>query len=169
MLIVLSIVFFALCLYAAASDAHRLIIPNWVNAGLLALAFPALALSGLELREIGLHLATGACAFVLAYLLWNFSIIGGGDAKMLPGVLTWMGPVATIHFSLWMSLVGGLIVVVMLLVRASIPMARVPALIRQPFETRQVPYGIAIAAGAFAGAPHSPLLSSSAQILAGLS
>jgi prepilin peptidase CpaA len=166
MLLVLICLFYALCLYAAASDAHRLIIPNWVNAGLLLSACLALVLSGFDLRTIGAHLLCGAIAFCAAYLLWHFNIIGGGDAKMMPGVLTWMGPGAAAFFSVSMALTGAIIVLLILLVRASVPFARVPALIRQPFETRQVPYGIAIAAGAFSSAPHAPLISTALPFLA---
>jgi prepilin peptidase CpaA len=79
---------------------------------------------------------------------------------MIPAVMLWVGPSASIEFLLTMALVGGVCAMVILFVRNTIPAAVVPAPIRAPFEEKAgVPYGAAIAAGVFMASPASPILS----------
>ncbi|MFN7057229.1 MAG: pilus assembly protein CpaA, partial [Hyphomonas sp.] len=82
-------------------------------------------------------------------------------AKMIPAVILWMGPMAAFPFVFWMALTGGLFTLVILMVRRSMPAAIIPGFIRAPFEPEAgVPYGVAIAAGAFLAGPGSPMLAS---------
>lgn len=151
--------FLALCLFAALHDINRLTIPNWLNLSLAALFIPAAALSGLPLEILGGHLLAGLAAFVVAFGLFAFGIFGGGDAKMIPAVMLWIGPSAALEFLLLMAVMGGVCAVFILLVRNTVPAAILPAPIRAPFEDKAgVPYGVAIAAGVFLTAPETPLL-----------
>jgi prepilin peptidase CpaA len=163
MLMILNILaglFLALCLLAAIHDVNRLTIPNWLNLTIAVLFIPAAAVSGLPLEIIGGHLAVAALAFVIAFGLFAFRIFGGGDAKMIPAVMLWLGPEAGLPFVFQMALAGGACAVLILTVRRTVPAGAVPGIIRAPFEEDAgVPYGVAIAAGVIFSASASPFLS----------
>jgi len=151
--------FLALCVFAAMHDVNRLTIPNWLNLTLAGLFIPAAAVSGIPLEIIGGHLMVAALAFLIAFGLFAFNIFGGGDAKMIPAVMLWIGPNAGFTFVFVMALAGGACALLILFVRRLMPAAALPGMIRAPFEEKAgVPYGVAIAAGVFAAAPASPFL-----------
>lgn len=158
-LMVLSALFLCLCVAAASFDVNQLRIPNWLNLSIAALFLPAAAFSGLPLELLGGHLLAGALAFVIGYGLFMFGVFGGGDAKMIPAVMLWMGPAAALAFVYYMALVGGACALVILLVRRTMPAEVIPGFMRKPFEDKaNVPYGVAIAAGALFAGAGSPLL-----------
>ncbi len=160
LLALLGVAFLGLCFAAALSDVRSLTIPNRLNIAIAALFFPAALMSGLPWEFLGGHLLVGLAAFVIGFGLFSFGIIGGGDAKMVPGVLLWMGPGAALPFLLVMALAGGALTLLILATRRSIPAGMVPEFIRPPFEPGAgVPYGVAIAAGAILAGPFTPLLS----------
>jgi prepilin peptidase CpaA len=160
-LILLAGLFLALCLFAAMHDIHSLTIPNWLNLTLAGLFVPAAFASGVPIEILGGHLLAGALAFVAAFGLFAFRIFGGGDAKMIPAVVLWMGPSAALPFLYWMALAGGACAIVILIARRSVPVAAVPGFMRAPFEPKAgVPYGVAIAAGAIIAGHASPMLAS---------
>ena len=152
-------IFLALCIFAALHDINRLTIPNWLNLALAALFIPAAAVSGLPMEIIGGHVLAGLAAFVVAFGLFAFGVFGGGDAKMIPAVMLWVGPSASIEFLVVMALAGGLCALLIVVVRSAIPAAVLPGPIRAPFEEKAgVPYGVAIAAGVLMASPSSPFL-----------
>jgi prepilin peptidase CpaA len=78
---------------------------------------------------------------------------------MIPAVMLWMGPAAAFPFVFYMALVGGACALVILLVRRTLPAEAIPGFMRKPFENKaNVPYGVAIAAGALFAGAGSPLL-----------
>ncbi len=159
LLIVLAALFLCLCVLAALYDVNQLRIPNWLNLTLAGLFLPAAAVSGLPLEILGGHLLAGLLAFVIGYGLFMFGVFGGGDAKMIPAVVLWMGPTAAFPFAFYMALVGGGCALMILLIRRSMPVEVIPGFMRKPFENKaNVPYGVAIAAGAFLAGAGSPLL-----------
>ena len=158
-LILLSGLFLALCVFAALHDINRLTIPNWLNLTLAGLFVPAALVSGLPLEMIGGQLLAGPLAFVIEFGLFAFRIFGGGDAKMIPAVVLWMGPAAAFPFVYWMAIVGGACALFLLVGKRSFPAAAVPGFMRAPFEPKAgVPYGVAIAGGAIIAGSASPLL-----------
>lgn len=158
-LFLLSGLFLALCIFAALHDVNRLTIPNWLNLTIAGLFVPAALVSGLPLEILGGHLLAGALAFVIAIGLFAFRVFGGGDAKMIPAVMLWMGPGAAMPFVVAMAVVGGVCAMLLLVGKRSIPVAAIPGFMRAPFgEKGGVPYGVAIAAGALLAGPASPLL-----------
>ncbi len=167
---ILAGLFLALCLLAAIHDVNRLTIPNWLNLSIAGLFVPAAAVSGLPLEMLGGHLMVAALAFLIAFGLFAFNIVGGGDAKMIPAVMLWLGPEAGIPFVFYMALAGGACAMLILLVRRVMPAAAVPGIVRAPFEENAgVPYGVAIAAGAILAASASPFLSDLLNQLGALS
>jgi prepilin peptidase CpaA len=158
-LAMLATLFLGLCVFAALHDVNRLTIPNWLNLTLALLFIPAAASSGVPIEMVGGHVVAALCAFMVAFGLFAFNIVGGGDAKMIPAVMLWLGPNATVPFLFTMALVGGACAIVIILVRKSMPAEVVPGAIRAPFEEKAgVPYGVAIAAGVFAAGAESPFL-----------
>lgn len=158
-LMILAALFLSLCVVAALFDVNQLKIPNWLNLTLAGLFIPAAAVSGLPLEILGGHLMAGGLAFVIAFGLFAFRIFGGGDAKMIPAVVLWMGPAAAFPFVYYMALVGGACALIILMVRRSTPAELIPGFMRAPFEEKAgVPYGVAIAAGALLAGVNSPLL-----------
>ena len=159
-LIILGGLFLALCLFAALHDVNSLTIPNWLNLTIAVLFVPAAALSGLPMEVLIGHVLAGLAAFVIGFALFAFRIFGGGDAKMIPAVMLWIGPAASLEFVFTMALVGGACALIIVLVRNAVPAAVLPGAIRAPFEEKAgVPYGVAIAAGAFVAGAGSPILS----------
>jgi prepilin peptidase CpaA len=160
-LIFLSGLFLSLCVFAALHDVNRLTIPNWLNLTLAGLFVPAAFASGLPLEIVGGHLLAGGLALVIAFALFAFRIFGGGDAKMIPAVVLWMGPAASLPFVYWMAVAGGLCAAALLVSKRMVPAEAVPGFMRAPFEPKAgVPYGVAIAAGAILAGAASPLLAS---------
>ncbi len=165
-LVILGGAFLVLCFFAALHDVNSLTIPNWLNLTLAGLFVPAAAFSGLPIEIIFGHVLVGLATFVIAFGLFAFRIFGGGDAKMIPAVMLWIGPSAAMEFTFTMAIVGGLCAVVIVLVRNTVPAVVLPGPIRAPFEENAgVPYGVAIAAGAFMASPASPILSQTLRSL----
>lgn len=151
--------FFALCLFAALRDLSTLTIPNWLNAWIAILFVPAMIVAMPGWEVTGWHLLAGFIAFWISVLLFMGGIFGGGDAKMIPGVVLWIGPGGVMTFIYGTALVGGILVFLVLLARRLVPAYAVPGFAFETLqEKRGVPYGVAIAAGAVLAAPHSPLL-----------
>ena len=151
--------FFALCVFAAIRDVETLTIPNWLNAWLAFLFLPAciLALPGWGLFSA--HLMAGAIALVVSFLLFGFGVFGGGDAKMIPAVMLWIGPTGAMDFMFGMAVVGGMLALLVLIARRTMPVPNGPvfgAIVLQ--ENHGIPYGVAIAAGVFMAAPSSQFL-----------
>jgi prepilin peptidase CpaA len=133
------IIFPALLIVAALTDLTSFTIPNRLSL-LLAAAYPLAALAlGRPFGEIGICLAIGAGALVVAVGMFAAGWIGGGDAKLLAAAALWLG---------WPGL-------------ALKPyLAGAPAWLGRLTTTGEsVPYGVAIAAGALAAFPQSSLIS----------
>lgn len=141
--------FGGLLLVAAYSDIATMTIPNWVSIALAA-AFPVMALIvGMPLASIGWHLLFGFCILLLAFLLFQFNIFGGGDAKLIAAAAVWTGLSAFGEFALWTAIAGGVLALSLLITRWRVK----PAETRPPFVNRLlrarggVPYGVAIMTG----------------------
>lgn len=151
--------FFGLCIYAALIDIETLTIPNWLNGWLAFLFIPAAILAAPGWEVVGWHLLVGAIAFVASVALFFLGVYGGGDAKFVPGVLLWVGPAGAAPFLVATALAGGVLTVVILIMRGIMPKGYAPGFGVATFEDRKgVPYGVAIATGAFFAAPASPFL-----------
>lgn len=154
-----AVVFFCLCLQAAIKDCMTLTIPNWMNAALVVLFVPAAFAGGIGWSTGGAHLLVSVIALAVAFGLFAFNIFGGGDAKMIPGVLLWIGPAGVLHFIIGMAFIGGALGIVVLMARKAIPADIAPGFARKILDSENgIPYGVAIAGGALFAAPLSPLL-----------
>lgn len=154
-----AIAFFVLCLYAALIDIETLTIPNWLNGWLAFLFVPAVIIAAPGWDVAGWHLLVGAIAFVVSVGLFFLGVYGGGDAKLIPAVLLWLGPAGVAPFLVATAIAGGILTVLILMLRGLVPKGVTPGFGVATFEDRKgIPYGVAITTGAFFAAPASPFL-----------
>lgn len=159
---ILAALFPALVLFAAVRDLTTMTIPNRVTLLAAAAFAPAALAAGLSPMAWGVALATGAAAFAVGVVMFALRWIGGGDAKLFAACGLWLGGVtAAGAFLMWTGLAGGLLAIALLGGRRvqEIYAFAGPAWLRRLMTRGEgVPYGVAIAAGALAAFPESPLM-----------
>lgn len=169
MLILLSLAALALCLYAAIHDVRTLTIPNWLNLAIALLAMPAILLAAPDLKAMNGYWFAGTAAFLVSGALFYAGVFGGGDAKMIPAAMLWIGPEGALTFVMWMALAGGLLALVVMAARQLVPAGAAGRLSPALQDGNGVPYGVAITAGVFAAIPHSDLFAGLVQEISRLS
>ncbi len=157
MLILLSFAALALCLHAAIHDVRTLTIPNWLNLAIALLALPAILLAAPDLKAMNGYWFAATVAFLVSGCLFYAGVFGGGDAKMIPAVMLWIGAEGALTFVMWMALAGGLLALVVMAARRLVPAGAAGRISPALQDGSGVPYGVAIAAGALAAIPHSDL------------
>lgn len=138
-------------IYAAASDAVTLRIPNALILYFLVGYATTVALTGPVWADVAASVAVAIAFLAGGAFLFARGWMGGGDAKLLAVSALWLGPAATPAFVLLTAMAGGLLSLVLITCRALGPhrfTATSIAALRAPMD--RVPYGIAIAAGAIA-------------------
>jgi prepilin peptidase CpaA len=85
------IVFAGLLLAAAVFDGRSYRIPNWISVALAVLFAVAAAVSGEPLAGFWPHLALGIAVLLVGYLLYRFTGMGAGDAKLAAAAVLWAG------------------------------------------------------------------------------
>ncbi|TAJ69045.1 MAG: pilus assembly protein CpaA [Phenylobacterium sp.] len=157
---VLVLLFPALVLAAAFSDAISFTIPNWISLALLAL-FPVAGLAvGLPLSTLGLHLAIGVAALLAGMVMFALRWMGGGDAKLIAAAALWLGWPALTTFVLGTAVAGGGLAILLLSLRSANlrPIVALgPRWVNRLADGEQgIPYGLAIAIGALTAFASSP-------------
>ncbi len=147
-----------LLIYAAVGDVRAMRIPNWLNGLIAAAFFPVAFLAGMPLAEMGWHLAAFGVVLAGGLALFIFGFIGGGDAKMLAAAALWIGWGEPLTMFLILTVVcGGLLAVVMklwqLIGLEQGVWGRDGALRKALAHNLELPYGVAIAAGALLAYP----------------
>jgi prepilin peptidase CpaA len=150
---ILVIVALPLLLAAAAGwDLASFTIPNF-----LTLAFPVVfaifaVAAGLAPAVIGWHLLAGMIGLVIGFTLFALGYIGGGDAKLFAAVALWLGLNDMLPYALLASLLGGLLSLGLLLLRqCPLPdfLTRQSWIVKLHDPRSGIPYGVALASGAF--------------------
>ena len=154
-------VFPALMVYAAMTDLVDRRIANWISVSLIA-AYFALALVQLTPPlVVASHVGIALVAFAIGFGVFCTGRMGGGDVKLITASVLWFGPnLAALEYVTSLSIVGLAVTVVFVLMRLDIlqylmsinPLTR-PFAGRDP-SGRDVPYGLAIAAGALMTTPN---------------
>jgi prepilin peptidase CpaA len=145
-----------LVVVAGAHDFFTLRIPNWLNA-LIALAFFPLALmTGMPMDAMLWHCAAAVVILVVGFGLFSGGFIGGGDAKLLAAAGLWFGWPAVAPFLIYTAIAGG----VLALAFQMWSMLKIEQEVREIGWAKRLlnfkadlPYGIAIAAGAILAFP----------------
>lgn len=138
-----------LLLTAAAWDALTLTIPNYLVLAVLGLYAASLTVN-FDPSGIMYDLLAALIVFVVCFVLFALGWLGGGDAKLAPGAVLWAGYDGFLQFVVAMTLVGGILAIVLLVLRVSLRSAgatqeRLPLVLQW---ANPIPYGIAISAGA---------------------
>src|SRR5215472_14914936 len=148
----------ALLALAATWDIASFTIPNFIPLCLIALFACFVAVARLSWGEVGTHLLVGLIGLVAGFTLFSLKFIGGGDAKLFAATLVWLGFHDALDYALIAAIFGGGLTLAILSLRA-LPL---PALLlRQPWIARLhdqkagIPYGVALASGAFAVLPYT--------------
>jgi prepilin peptidase CpaA len=149
---------------AAGWDLASYTIPNLIPVALIA-GFAAFALAaGLPIAGLEMHLLAGALGLAIGFALFAAGYAGGGDAKLFAAACLWFGTADFLHYALAASLFGGGLTLALLMFRGlPVPMF----LLKQGWITRLhdrqagIPYGVALAAGAFAILPYTEVFRAS--------
>jgi prepilin peptidase CpaA len=131
--------------WAAISDLTSTRIPNTASAAILALwiGWAVINPSVAVLFSLGI----GAALFAAGAALFHHNLMGGGDVKFMAALGLFAGPQEVIPFLLYVSIFGGALSLLgLLLARHPVP---VISLVSTTHGKRTVPYGVAIAAGAY--------------------
>ena len=128
-------------------DITRYIIPNLLNLGILVLYIAAAYMLGLP---FGWALLAAGVTLLFGLGLFALGLMGGGDIKLLVVLMLWTGwSIVSLQFVMMTAVFGGVLVVVVLLMRATLPplfsAGKLPRILTRK---EPVPYGVAIA-GAF--------------------
>jgi prepilin peptidase CpaA len=127
--------------------SHR--IPNWLTGGALLAGLLANALlRGFDGAVVAL--AGAALGLVLLLPFYALRAMGAGDVKLLAGVGALIGPHSLVSVAVYGGVVGGLLSVVVLLLRGRLFFGVQQAVVlwRLPAPSGlKAPYGVAIAAG----------------------
>ena len=166
----LAIALIIISVIAAWWDVRHQRIPNWLTISALVLAFALRSAAGLGSVTAGI-LGAGL-AFGLALPFFSVGGLGGGDVKLLAAVGAFLGPAQLALALVVMAVVGGLMAVVAIARRRAYRRtllnlrtilstglggkrrgkgSLVLPTIRSP-DALTIPYGVAIAVGATAGA-----------------
>ena len=149
---------FFVSVFSAVSDVRSLRIPNSHSITIVALFFAAFLLSPDDFGRWWEHLGAAVGMFVVTYAMFVSGMIGGGDAKLGPALALWVGFKGLAAYLFYMSLAGGLLAALSLLIRKRKPFQnpQVGGWIAQVQEGRNaVPYGVAISFGAWAALLHT--------------
>jgi prepilin peptidase CpaA len=156
------IAFPILVIVAALSDLTTFTIPNWISLLLVAAFVPAALMTGQPIGALGLAFAIGLAALIVGMGMFAMGWIGGGDAKLFAAAALWIGAPALLPFLMVTALAGGGLAVLLLNARSAWLkpyLSNAPAwLARLTTPGQAAPYGVAIAIGALAAFPQSPLM-----------
>jgi prepilin peptidase CpaA len=89
---------------------------------------------------VALHIAVALAVFLLLSIAFYLGMMGGGDVKLAAALALWFSPIGTLRFLVFMSIAGGLLTVVVIIVHR----------LRSKEGRPEIPYGVAIAIGALA-------------------
>jgi prepilin peptidase CpaA len=152
----------ALMALSASMDLLTYTIPNRICVALAGGYVVFAALFGVPAVDILLNISCGLAILVITFAMFNFGLIGGGDAKLAAATAAWLGWTAILNYGLAAALFGGILTLVLLGARA-VPLpaalARVDWLARLHNASAGVPYGIALAAAGLMQFPNSSLWS----------
>lgn len=149
----LVLVILPLLLIAAAGwDIASFTIPNFLTAALTVLFAVFAVAAGLSWAAIGWHLLAGAIGLTIGFILFALGYVGGGDAKLFAAVALWLGFGDLLPYALIASAFGGVLTLAILMARKwLIPvwMLRYNWVLKLHDSKSGIPYGVALAAGAF--------------------
>jgi prepilin peptidase CpaA len=149
--------------FAASSDLFTMTIANRVSL-ILCAGFVVLGImTGMSATDMLWHLGAGGLVLVVAFILFSFGWIGGGDAKLAAATALWLGFAHLFDYLIYASVLGGVLTVLLIQFRL-LPLPQLLAgrewIERLHCRGGGVPYGIALAAAALLVYPHTEWMTS---------
>lgn len=154
------VIFIGLCLIAACTDFLLYRIPNWVVLFLLitySVRAMLLLYMGLPIHTFYVPMLSLIIVFLAGFALFNFKVLGAGDAKLLAVTALWMGEVNIFQFIMLTLISGGILAIIYLKFKKSVDFLRNlllakiinknGATVASVITTNAVPYAIAITGG----------------------
>lgn len=130
-----------LLVVAAVIDVRTYTISNRLNVAIALLAPAFWWSTGQPLwPNVAIQLALAVGVFTLLALPFYLGMMGGGDVKLGAALALWFPPDAILGFLVIMSLAGGVLTLVVMIVHR----------LRKKEGRPEIPYGVAIAIGALA-------------------
>lgn len=151
----------ALVIIAGLKDLTSMTIPNWISGLLIVGYFPTAWAVGLSLSTVGVAVGLAVVALVLGAAMFAARWIGGGDAKLMAAAALWLGLSGIAPFLVWTGIAGGAFCLALMVGRRHTQpyLAGSPGWFARLMQPKgDIPYGVAIAAGALMAYPASPLM-----------
>ncbi|HEY0301155.1 MAG TPA: prepilin peptidase [Rhizomicrobium sp.] len=152
---------------AAGWDIASFTIPNYLQLALIASFCVFVVATGMAPAAIGGHLLAGFLGLSIGFTLFALGFIGGGDAKLFACVVLWLGFANLLDYAAVASILGGALTLLIVGLR-QLPLP--PVLSGQAWILRLhdakggIPYGVALAAGAFLILPQTEIFRIAATI-----
>lgn len=127
-------------LYAAFTDIRSRTIANWLNIAIAVGAPVYWWASGLAIWPgVAMQFGVALAAFAVFAGLFAVGMMGGGDVKLLTVLALWIEPSGFLQLLFVMAIAGGILTLLMAMIH----------LMRRRKDRLAIPYGVAIAIGAF--------------------
>ena len=145
---------------SASMDLLTFKIPNRLCLTLVAGYLIFAVILGVPAVDILLNISCAVAILLIAFAMFSFRLIGGGDAKLAAATAAWLGWTAIFDYGLAAALFGGALTLILLGARM-VPLpsviSRVNWLARLHDANAGVPYGIALAAAGLMQYPNSSI------------
>ena len=150
-----------LMIMSALSDVATMTIPNRVSIALVLAFYPTAFLDGLSVQTVAVSTGVGLALLVAGVGMFALRWVGGGDAKLFAAAGLWIGLAGLAPYLMWTTLAGGMFSLSLVLMRNWMQpyTVGVGGWVGRLLEPKgDVPFGVAIAAGALAAFPESGLV-----------
>ncbi len=109
---------FPLCMiFVMFFDIFTMTIPNKIVIALLLGFVACVPFVGMTLETLAWHAGVSAIVLVVCFGLFSIGAMGGGDAKLAAVASLWLGAAPTLEFLLIGSVMGGLLTLIIILMR----------------------------------------------------
>ncbi len=160
-------VFPVLLALAAGWDIASFTIPNFLQIALIASFAAFILATGMAPAAIGAHLLAGFLGLVVGFTLFALGYIGGGDAKLFACIALWLGFRNLPEYALTASIMGGVLTILIItLRRLPLPASLMEErwILKLHDARGAIPYGVALAAGAFLVLPQAEIFQMAAAL-----
>ncbi len=134
---------------AAVIDVRTFTISNRLNATVALMAplyWWSIALPWWP--DIAIQVGVALAVFTVLAITFYIGMMGGGDVKLAAALALWFSPRSTIQFLVIMSLAGGLLTLVVMILHRRKSRRELATDPEKEIAKPEVPYGVAIAIGA---------------------
>lgn len=140
-------------------DVTTMTIPNWVSLFVFSgfLVMVPFVWQGWD--NFAVHVMAGGLMFVIGFAMFAFGWLGGGDAKLMAATSFWWVWSDLLIYVFYTTLAGGVLALFILFGRQFVPakVITAPWMYRMIKDESKMPYGLALAFGAFMTLPNSEI------------